>query len=147
KRLSVPLRMRHPEVSMNVLLGVAALLVPDQNDRDVLDLRQLREDAGIIPVSAVAVELEETGRDHLQVVERVGPPRMPRKLHPLPARQLGVDIAAEPLDLPLEAFELLRGLRLLRRCGGAEVLDAALQIHDRLFEIEPGSVHRVLSPS
>ena len=133
--------MRHPEVSMDVLLGVAPLLVPDQDDRDLLDLRQPRDDGGVVSEPAIAVELEETGRNDAQIVEGVGSPRMARELHALPAGQLGIDVAAEPLRLSLETLQLLHDLRPFRRGHAAEVLDATLQIHDRFFEIEPGPVH------
>src|ERR1051325_6385426 len=76
-RLAVALRMRHPEVAIQVFLGVAALLMSDDHDGDAVEPRPAADDGGVVAVQAVAVQLHEIGEYGVDVVERIGPARMP----------------------------------------------------------------------
>src|SRR2546428_8011602 len=97
------------------LLCGAALLVPDEHDRDLLDRGQTGDDGGILPEATVAVQLEKPGRYDSQVVERVRTPRVPRELHALPAREPRENVVAQLLGPSLEALQLLLHLGVRRR--------------------------------
>ena len=80
ERLAVALGVRHAEVALQVLLGVAALLVADHHHRLAVEPRPAADDGGVVAVEPVAVQLDEVGEDGAEVVEGVadagggGPP-------------------------------------------------------------------------
>ena len=61
QRLAIALGPRHAEVAVDLLLGVAALLVADHHARDAVEAREAADDRGIVRERAVAVQLLEIG--------------------------------------------------------------------------------------
>ena len=81
ERLAVSLRVRHAEVAAQVVLHVAALLVPDHHDGPAVEPRPPPDDRLVVAVAPVAPELEPVGEYAVDVVERVGTARMAGDLH------------------------------------------------------------------
>src|SRR5690606_36698900 len=67
-RLAIAFRLRHAVIAAHALLGVAPLLVPDEHDRAAVESADAAYDRLIVRVHAIAVQLAELGRDHVEVV-------------------------------------------------------------------------------
>ena len=93
-RLAIAVRPRVTEVAIDLLLGVAALLVADDEDRLALVERGAGDDRVIVGETAIAVQLDEVGEQALDVVERGRARRMARHLDALPRRQVAIEVAA-----------------------------------------------------
>ena len=106
ERLAVALGMRHAEVALEVLLGVAALLVPDDHHRDAAEPRPAAHDRRVVHVEPVAVELDEVGEDGAEVVERVRAAGVAGDHDPLDGREVPVDLRPQRLELALQPLEL-----------------------------------------
>ena len=133
QRLSVALRLGHPEVAVDLLLGVAPLLMADHGHRALLVAGEPGHERGIVAEAPVPVQLRELGEEGGHVVERVGPVGMAGDERLLPGREARVDGAA-PLGqlLPQPA-----GLLLLGRVAGegGQLVDALLEGQERRLEI------------
>ena len=86
QRLAVAFRLRHAEVAVELLLGVAALLLGHDHDGPAFEAGQAGDNGGIVAEGAVAVDLLKIGEDALDVVERVGALGVAGELHPPPRR-------------------------------------------------------------
>ena len=73
QRLPVAFGMREAEVVFDVLLGVMALLMADDHDLFLADLREAADKRVVVAEAAVAAHLHEVGGEELEVVERVRP--------------------------------------------------------------------------
>src|SRR5215831_5007296 len=78
----------HPEVAVELLLGVASLLVAEDHAGLSAKTRDAADDRGIVTERAVAVQLLETREDAVHVIERVRALRMARDLRDLPRVEL-----------------------------------------------------------
>ena len=136
QRLAVALRVRHAEVALDVLLGVAALLVPDHHHRLPVEARPAADDRRIVAEQAVAVQLDEVGEDRREVVERVRAPRMPRHLHPLHRREAPVDLAAPDGQLVFQRADLAGDINAAFVADPPQLLDLALELGERFFEVQ-----------
>ena len=128
--------LRHAEVAVLPLLGIATFLVADHHHALPVEARQSADNGRIVGKRTVTVQLLEIGHDHADVIEAVGPLRMARHLRNLPSGQLGVDVFGERLAF-LGQFVDFRGYV----DGGivlhvAKLLDFRFQFGDRLLEIE-----------
>ncbi len=106
KRLAIALGMGETEVVADVLLGIVALLVADDDHLLAADFRQAADQRKVIAEATVAAQFREVGGDDLEVVERIGSRRMTHDLHPLPGRQAGVDARPFLLELGLKRLDL-----------------------------------------
>ena len=134
QRLAIAFRPRVAEVAEDLLLGVAALLVADDADRLAFVVGEAADDRVIVGEAAVAVQLVEAGEQRVDVVERVGPRRMPRDQHPLPRRQVRVELGPDLVGAPPQRLDRALPLRRLRQ--HAERLDLLQQDADGFFEFE-----------
>src|SRR5207244_12156484 len=132
----------HAEMAHDLSRGIAAVLGADDHAGRVAEARQAADDRGVVGEGAVAVQLLEMREQHLHIVQRVGPLRMASDLRHLPGRQLAVDVLGEGLAALGEPLDLLgdvdRGI--VRHV--AQLLDALLQLGDRLLEFEERGLHR-----
>src|ERR1700729_2686120 len=87
-RLAISLRIRHTEISIDVLLRVARLLLPNQDDFFAVKPRHSAHDRRIIPKSAVAMNLAPISKNALHIIKGVRPLRMPRQIRALPRIQV-----------------------------------------------------------
>src|SRR4029079_2401165 len=99
QRLAVAVRARHPEVAVDLLLGVAPLLLADHHARLAVEAGETADDRRIVGVCAIAVQLAELGEHAVDVIARVRTLRMPRDLRDLPRTELAVDVLRELLTL------------------------------------------------
>ena len=141
QRLAIALGPRHAEVAVDLLLGVAALLVAEHHAGLAVEAREAADDRRVVGVRAVAVQLAELAEHAVDVVERVRPLRMARDLRDLPRRELGVDVARELLALLREARDLVGDVDRGVLVDVAQLVDLLLQLGDRLLEIEEGLFH------
>ena len=141
QRLAVALGTRHAEVAVDLFLGVAALLVADHHARLAVEAGEPADDRGVVRVGAVAVQLAEVAEHAGDVVERVGPLRMPRHLGDLPRGELAVDLLRELLALLGEPRDLVGDVDRGVLVHEAQLVDLLLQLGDRLFEFEKGLLH------
>ena len=146
-RLAIALGARHAEVADDLFLGVAPLLVADDNAGLAVEAREATDDRLVVGVAAVAVQLFEIGEDQLGIIERVRTLRMARDLGNLPRAELGVEILGQRLALALEPLDLVgdvdRGIVLHE----TQLVDFFLEFGDRRFEIKKGGFHPGLSKS
>jgi len=133
-RLPVALWPGVPEVPVDLLLGVAALLVPDHADRLPVVVGKARHDGVIVGEAAIAVHLDEIGEHHPHVVEHVGTVRVAGHLHALPRRERRVDLRANRVCPPAQAVDLALALRRGRQ--HAEGFDLLQQHRHGFFEIQ-----------
>ncbi len=73
-----------PKLRRSFLFGVAALLVPDHNDGTIFELGKARDHGGVVGKAAVAMQLQKIGKEHLNVIEGIGPLRMAGQKDALP---------------------------------------------------------------
>ena len=123
QRLAIALGLRHAEVAVDLLLGVAALLVADDRHRPVAEEREAADERRVVREAPVAVELGPLREERLDVVERVGPVRVARDQRLLPGRELRVDLA--PARVELLAQALAPRAPWPDRPGRGELVDAA----------------------
>ena len=134
QRLAITVGPGVTEVTVDLLLGITALLVPDHHDRRALVERGARDNGVVVGKAAIAVQLDEVREQALDIIERRRPARMPGHLHTLPRRQVLVEFAAngghallEPRDLSVAV--VADGQR--RQC-----LDFLQQDGDGFFELK-----------
>ena len=142
QRLAVALGLGHAEVARDFFLGVAALLVAEHHARRAVEAREAAHDRGVVGKGAIAVQLLEVGKQALDVVEGEGALRMARHLRHLPRRKLAVDVLGERLAALGEALDLVGDIDRRVVLDEAQLLDAGLELRDRLLELEEGGLHR-----
>jgi hypothetical protein len=86
--------MRAPEVAHHVLLGIAPLLVSDNDATLAAEHRHPAWHCPIIGKAAVAVQFNPVRKAALNVIEREWPLIVPGDLDPLPGRQIVVNMTA-----------------------------------------------------
>jgi hypothetical protein len=141
QRLAVALGVGHAEVAREVLLGVAAALVADDHHALAVEPREAADDGAVVAEGAVAVQLHPVGEREPQVVEREGAPRVAGHLHALDGREVAVDLDAQVGELALQRGELGVHVELLRAGEALHLVDARLELRERLLEFEGGGGH------
>ncbi len=135
-RLPVALGPRHAEIVPDPLVRVGALLGADHHDRAPAEAADPGQDRLIVGEGAVAGQgrkiLDQLG----DVVLDVRPVRMARDLGLLPGIELAVGLRQELGGAALEAGDLVGQIELGAARQMAQLLDLALELGDRLFEIE-----------
>ena len=139
--LAVAFRTRHTEVAVLAFLGVAAFLVADDHHALAVEPGQTADDGGIVRIITVAMQLFEIGKQVLDIIQRIGTLRVARNLRNLPRRELGVNILGQRLALLLQSADLIRDIKCGIILHIAQLLDLALQLGDRLLEIQKGNFH------
>ena len=127
--------MRHPEIPVQLLFGVAPLLVADDGEAEAVNPADAGDERRVVSECPVAVQFGKVGYDSFDVVKGIGPPRMTRKQNALPGCQVGVELRLLLLDLLLEPLDLV--LRANRR----KFIHPRDQVGQRLLEIEPAFSH------
>src|SRR5262249_38793912 len=95
------------------------------------------DDGGVLGEFAVAGERREILEKLAGIVDEVRPVGMARHLGLLPGRQLGIDVREGLARAGLESADLVIDAdRIAFAAEGPQLLDFALEIGDRLFEIE-----------
>ncbi len=85
-RFAVSLRPGHAEVAGDVLLGVVALLMPEDHHRLTVERRQPADQGEIVAERAVAVELDPVGHQRVEIVQGMRPLGVAGQLDALPGR-------------------------------------------------------------
>ena len=142
QRLAIPLRFRVAEVPVNLLLGVAALLVPDDKDRLAVEVRHAGDDGLVIGESSVAVQLGKPLEQAAHVVEHDRTVGVTGHQHALPRREVREQLCAQLLHARLQPRD--DGGAVRRRRHQAKCLNFLQQDRDRLFKFECIDSH--LSP-
>ena len=124
--LAIAFRIGHAEIAEQLLLGIASLLIAHHDDRPILELGEAGHQCGIIREAAVAVQLQEIRKQHLNIVESIGPLGMARQQHTVP----GVLVGAGYL-LPQAGKLLAHALNLFLQRGRSWRF---LQLRNLLFE-------------
>ena len=78
QRLAVSLRLRHPKVPEDLLLGVAAFLLRHDHHRSALEPGHSCDNRRVVPKHPVAMDFLEIGAEPLDIVQRMRPLRMAR---------------------------------------------------------------------
>ncbi len=134
KRFPISLGPRVAEVPIDLLLGVAALLMADHGDGLVVKEREAGDDRGVVAEPPVAVELRELGEQPIDVVQRRRPVRMPRDLHALPGLESGENLGAKRMRSRVQLRD--RGQTLGRLRQHPQRLDLLEQDENRLLEVQ-----------
>src|SRR5690606_3420445 len=136
ERLPVPLRVRHPEVALQVLLHVAPLLVPDHHDRPSIQARPAAHDRRGVAERAVAVQLDEIREDPGNVIERVRAAGVPRELGPLDRGQVPIRLGLELLEFPFQDRDLVGHVQSTLPRELLQASDLLFELPDPLLEIQ-----------
>src|SRR5439155_20426771 len=120
------LRMRHPEVALDVLLCGRALLLPDHRHGFAVQEPQTRDDGRVVAELPIAVELLEVREDSVDDIERVRPLRVPRELHRLPRGP-----APQLREIAQYSLEWLRAVAI-RRCAAGNSVQHAHRFASRV---------------
>ena len=102
---AVAVGLRHAEVAVDVLLGVAPLLVPDEHEGHAVHRREAADHGRVVEPGAVAVELDELVRDVERDVEEGRAVGVARDGEALRRREAGVGVLAELLGAGLELLD------------------------------------------
>ena len=86
-RLAVALRVGHPEVAPDVLVGVGALLLADDHDPPAVEPGEPGDHRRVVAEQPVAVELDEVVGHRLDELERPRPAQVAGELDPRPDRR------------------------------------------------------------
>jgi hypothetical protein len=113
--------------------------VPDDEDRLILVVGEARDHRVIVGKTPVTVNLDEVGAQPVDVVEGVGSQRVARHLHPLPRREVPVDLFPDLLDAASQLLDL--AVALLGARHQRQRVDLLLQYRDRFFEFERVARH------
>ena len=106
-----------------------------------VEAREATHDRRVVGKHAVAVQLLEIREDVAEIVERVGPLRVPRHLRDLPRAELPVDVLRQRLAFLLELRDLRRDVDRGVVLDEAQLLDLRLELGDRLLEVEKCRFH------
>ena len=91
--------MSAAEVALVALLDRPSLVLPDDQHLLVLELGEARDHRPVVAKGAVAVQLDELVKDQLDVIEGLGPGRVPRDLDDIRGVELFVQLPKFLLDL------------------------------------------------
>src|ERR1700689_2159283 len=105
--------MGHAEIAVDALLGVARLLLPDDNHFFTVKASHPANNGRIVAKSAVAANLAPVCKNALDIIERVGPLWMPRQLRTIPRALLRSNLPAQVVQL-LNLPQRIRFLPLYR---------------------------------
>jgi orotidine-5'-phosphate decarboxylase len=82
----------------------------DHHARLAVEARQAANDGMVVRVTAVTMQFLEVGENQVDVVQGIGPLRMPRDQGALPRRELGVDLFGQALVFGIETGNFLGNL-------------------------------------
>ena len=134
--LAVALGVGGAEVALEVLLGVAAFLVAEDDAFPLAEHREAAGHRGVVADVAVAVELGEVFEGQRDVIEHERALGVAGDLYALPRGEVLVDGRARLCELAFHGRDLFRQVEVLP-CGlGAELLDLTLNLGGGLFEFE-----------
>ncbi len=108
----------------------------DDHDGLAADPCPAAHDGRIVPELAVAVQLDEVGKDGAEVVERVGTPGVPGYLNPLDGSQVLVNVLAQHRKFGVELFEFLGDIDVVLGADLLEVVDLPFQFEQWLLEFQ-----------
>jgi hypothetical protein len=137
-RLAVALGPGHAEIVLDAGVGIVALLLAEHDHAAALEAAHAAHDRGVFAEGAVTGQRHVVGDQPVDVALGMRAFRMPRNLHALPRRQLGIGRAKLPLHLVLEAHHLLGDVDIARVGQVPELGDLAFELRDRLLEVEIG---------
>lgn len=142
--LAIALGVCTSEVARELLLGVAPLVVPDDEALDGADAAESCDDGGVFAVATVAVEFAEVLADQGDVIACLGTSRVACNADGIPGREIGVEAAEELRVLLAEGG----GVLVVWEVGGAlatvECIDLGLEAVEGLLEFEcVGECHGV----
>ena len=134
ERLAVPFGIRHPEVAVDLLLGIVPLLVADDHDRFAVQARRTADDGMVVAEEPVAVEFGEVGKDPL----RYNPGCRGGWGDAPPGRSASGSGSAKISSRIFSAFFSSLAISVLRQIGrdGYQLLDLLFQFDYRLFKFE-----------
>jgi hypothetical protein len=142
QRLTVALGLRHAEVAVDFLLGVAPFLVPDHHARLSVEACEPAHDRGVVGERAVAVQLLVTRENPVRIVERVRALWVTRHQRDLPRGELAVDVTRERLALALQPGDFFGDVERRIVLDVTQLFDFRFELGDRLLEIQKGGFHR-----
>src|SRR5215470_17791581 len=85
---SITLGIRHAKVAVDLLLGIAGLLVSDDEDLFAVEAGHTADDGRIVGETAVPMNLAPVGEDALHIVEGIWTLWMARHFSALPGVQV-----------------------------------------------------------
>ena len=128
---------------MLALFGVAPLLVAEDADGAVavavlrpLERGEAADDGRVVAVGAVAPQFDEAVGERLDVVERVGPQRVPGDLHALPAGEAPIDGLPQLLDASFQGLDFRPEVGLGLLVDGPHLVEPLLQLYEGFLEVE-----------
>src|SRR6267143_4939095 len=128
--------MRHSEIALQLLLGVAATLVSDHHHGVIVETRPATNDRRVVAVGPISVELDEIRECELDVVGGEWPPWIAGDLNALKRSEVLVDFFAQIFELPLEGLDRFRDAELAVARRLLDFVDLPLQLGDRLLELK-----------
>jgi hypothetical protein len=142
ERLAIPLGTWHAEIAVDLVLGVAPLLMADHHARMPVEAGKTADDGVVVRERTVAMQFLKFGEHQTEEIKRIRPLRMTRHLGDLPGRELRVYILGQRLALRFQSRNLFRYVDCGIVLNEAQFLDLCLKFGDLLFKIEKSGFHR-----
>ena len=140
ERLAIAFGMRTAEIAFLALGQVFPLLMADEHDLDVVEVREAGDDRLVVAQGPVAVQLEELVEDQLDVIAGLRPLLVPRDLDDLPGLEMRVDFPFECRQLAPQPADLFGDLG--RIAAGAVLGVLRFQLRESSFHLVDGRLER-----
>src|SRR5258705_3710401 len=128
--------MRHGEVALELLLGVAPALVADRHDGVVIETGPATDDRRVVTEGTITMKLDDVGEGESDVVGGEGTPRIARHLHSLERSEVLVNLFSQIRELPLEWLDRFGHAELAVTRRLLDLVDLPFQLGDRLLEFK-----------
>ena len=145
ERLAVAFRIWHAEIAVDLLLGIAPLLVADNHDRLAFEAGEAANYGVIIAKVPVAMKFDKLGEHEIDIVLGKGTVDMTGYLCGLPAGEVGKDIRPHLLHTPFKGGHISADVQAAS-CQRSKFLDFLFQLDDRLFKFKIKRGSHYVSP-
>ncbi len=140
--LAIALGPRHAEIMLEPTLGVGAFFVTDDAHAVAAEAAEPADNGGVLTKAAIARERGEVGDELSDVIEGMGPLRMPGNLRLLPGGQFGIELLERLTGLGLHAGDFVAdGDGVAGGLQRPHFFNFGLELGHRFFEIQVGT-HR-----
>ena len=143
--LTIPFRARHTKIPLYLVAHLPAFLVPNHHDRLAIQAGCTTHDGLIVRITTVTVQLVEVVKDHVNVVEGIGPAGMTRQACHVPGFEVREDAFSQADTFLAQPADLVGDVDVGVVSHHAKLFNFGFKVGNRLFEIQIIRVHDVPS--
>ena len=141
QRFAVAFRMGAAKISHHIFLGVASLLVSDDDAPLAIERGETTRHCSIIGKTPVAMQFNPIRKTSFHVIQSERTLGMARYLDTLPGREIAINAAARFAKLCLQVFYCGIEIDIVLVGMILQILQAPFQFKDRSFKIQRLPVH------